>query len=376
MFDPHRLTGDNSREQRQWTQRALALSGGSPANRVKALTSAAWLAFAHYDFDQGRLLAAEALTLARDHDDQLGAATVSFVRGHAAFCEGDLAVARRYLLDALAGFRALDARGRAAWALCYLASLDSGAALDEGGDPADLARAIGYYEAALAVFREVGHQRGEARALHGLAYVAYKQRDLPQALATTQEVLALDWAHRWQVYHYLEDIADIAGRIGRPVIAARLYGAAEAQREDFGRPVEPVFLAEFEQDVAVARRALGEAAFAVAWAAGRGLPPEQAVAVALDPSLRAAAGAARPGSVGSAIAPGSPLTARQAQILPLLAEGKTDREIAAALYLSHRTVEHHVDRLAARLGVRSRAAIVGAAHAAGLLAARPPSSAE
>ena len=41
MFDPHRTTGDNAREQRQWTQRALALSGGSPANRVKALTSAA-----------------------------------------------------------------------------------------------------------------------------------------------------------------------------------------------------------------------------------------------------------------------------------------------------------------------------------------------
>jgi DNA-binding CsgD family transcriptional regulator len=346
---------------------------------VAALTSAAWLAHAHLGFGEGRALADEALTLARLHGDEAGIAMAAFVHGHAAFHEGDLAGSRHYLIEALTRFRVLNARGRVAWTLCYLASLDSRDAIDEGGDPADLARAVGSYEEALAILREVGQVRGIARALHGLAYVTYKQRDLRRALALTQEVLALDWAHQWQVYHYLEDTADIAGRISRPEVAARLYGAAHEQRERDGRPVEPVFRAEFEQDMAVARRALGEAAFEVAWTAGRALTPEQAVAEALDPALLAAvetgpAGVTDP--AGPSHPPGGALTARQAQLLPLLAAGMTDREIAAALFLSHRTVEHHVARLATKLGVRSRAAIVGAAHAAGLIDAPQRSTRE
>ena len=60
-----------------------------------------------------------------------------------------------------------------------------------------------------------------------------------------------------------------------------------------------------------------------------------------------------------------PLTAREAEVLALLAQGRTNREIAARLFISAKTVEHHVSRVLAKLGARTRAEAVAVAAAAG-----------
>ncbi|GAA3447112.1 helix-turn-helix transcriptional regulator [Planomonospora venezuelensis] len=52
------------------------------------------------------------------------------------------------------------------------------------------------------------------------------------------------------------------------------------------------------------------------------------------------------------------LTAQQLQIARLVADGATNREVAARLYLSPRTVEHHLRNVFARLGIRSRVELV------------------
>ncbi|MFD7660635.1 helix-turn-helix transcriptional regulator, partial [Actinosynnema sp. NPDC059797] len=52
--------------------------------------------------------------------------------------------------------------------------------------------------------------------------------------------------------------------------------------------------------------------------------------------------------------PAAELTAQQVRIARLVAEGATNREVAARLFLSHRTVEHHLRNIFAKLGVRSR----------------------
>jgi DNA-binding NarL/FixJ family response regulator len=57
------------------------------------------------------------------------------------------------------------------------------------------------------------------------------------------------------------------------------------------------------------------------------------------------------------------LTAREAEVLALLAEGHTNSEIAERLYLSERTAEHHVSAILTKLDVKSRRDAARAAQA-------------
>ena len=54
--------------------------------------------------------------------------------------------------------------------------------------------------------------------------------------------------------------------------------------------------------------------------------------------------------------PPAGLTAREAEVLRLLAQGWTDAQIAEHLVISVRTVNHHTTSLYSKLGVSSRAA--------------------
>jgi DNA-binding CsgD family transcriptional regulator len=331
---------------------------------VKALTAAAWLAQIRLDLTEGRrlALAEEAVRLARSHDDAMGIAGASYVLGVTAFHANDFAESRRHLEEAVSGFRALNAPGRLGWALCYLASLDSRDAVDEGGDAAAIERAVGYCEEALHLFQGIGQRRGVVRALHGPAYLAYKLRDLQRALTSTQQILALDGEERRPVYHYLEDIA---GRAGRQEFAARLYGAAGEQRARLGMPVEPVYREEYERDLNISRGAMGTAAFADAWAAGHELSRERAIAEALAFALPEAVVAAPDPATAHGLTP------REAEVLRLLAAGHTDRQIAESLVVGRRTVEGHVAHILVKLGVPTRTAAASAAVAAGLVIPQP-----
>jgi DNA-binding NarL/FixJ family response regulator len=131
--------------------------------------------------------------------------------------------------------------------------------------------------------------------------------------------------------------------------------------------------AEYDASLAAARSALGVGDFAAAWAEGRAMPLEQAVADALE-ALAARPG---PGPVDEGGAPAGPgrgrrkrlawgLTEREAEVLRLVAAGKTDRQIAADLVLSERTVGRHLANVYNKLGVSSRAAATAFALRAGL----------
>lgn len=72
-------------------------------------------------------------------------------------------------------------------------------------------------------------------------------------------------------------------------------------------------------------------------------------------------------SMSSAESHPAGLTQRQLEVLELVAEGLTTGEIADRLFLSRRTVEHHVSALLAKLGVSARQQAVKVAEEKGLL---------
>jgi len=61
------------------------------------------------------------------------------------------------------------------------------------------------------------------------------------------------------------------------------------------------------------------------------------------------------------------LSARERQLVTLVAHGRTDAQIAAQLYISVRTVSSHLDRIRDKTGCRRRADLTRLAFSAGLL---------
>ncbi len=123
-----------------------------------------------------------------------------------------------------------------------------------------------------------------ARGLAHLGRALYLQGDRPHARAAFREVLGVI-RETGLAGHTLADCLDwlaaLEAERGRPERAARLFGAAEAQWRASGAVRYPPDRAVYERDVAAVRAALDEGAFAAAWAEGRALGSEDAVAYAL-----------------------------------------------------------------------------------------------
>ena len=104
---------------------------------------------------------------------------------------------------------------------------------------------------------------------------------------------------------------------------------------------------DYEQAVATARLKLGEKVFAAAWAEGRNMSPEQALSAQKpSPDLLSTSPATYPGG----------LTAREVEVLRLLAKGLSDKQIAQQLVISRRTVNAHLTSIYGKLQLSSRSA--------------------
>jgi DNA-binding NarL/FixJ family response regulator len=111
------------------------------------------------------------------------------------------------------------------------------------------------------------------------------------------------------------------------------------------------------------RAQLTEPAFDAAWDEGRTLTFANAVTEARAIAASIAA-QARPAPLDSR---GFDLTPRESDVLRLLVEGHSDREIGEALFIGTRTVQTHVGNLFAKLGVNARAEAAAVAVRRGLV---------
>jgi hypothetical protein len=125
--------------------------------------------------------------------------------------------------------------------------------------------------------------------LHNSAYVVLRQGDGRQAAASFGESLVLyqDLKRKHGVIECLIGLACVAAATvgGQPAPAeraARLFGAAEGLFEATGGGLAAADQAEHDRYLALAREQLDEAVFGAAWAEGRAMTMEQAVAYALE----------------------------------------------------------------------------------------------
>jgi predicted ATPase/DNA-binding CsgD family transcriptional regulator len=235
---------------------------------------------------------------------------------------------------------------------------------------ADAATACSLLEESVALCREMGHQDGLAQSLSALARVEARQDDYAAACALYEESLAICRVLDDQegVAACLEGLAGavaVQGSVGASIGgkeawgasalgAALLWGAAEALRETIGVAIPPVWRADHERSVAAVRTHLGEKAFAATWDEGRAMTPEQALAAQRRAPMPAEQPTAPPAK--SAISYPAGLSARQVEILRLVAQGLTDAQVADRLVLSRYTVSTHLHSIYTKLGVNSRTA--------------------
>ena len=164
---------------------------------------------------------------------------------------------------------------------------------------------------------------------------------------------------------FLGVLAAILHRQGLSVWVARVYGLAEklattSESPRMGGEIFDSLRKQTEAMRAEVRARLGEVAFAQACAEGRTMLIEELLAIP-QPCPPAATSQA-PTSVSH-----DPLTARELEVLRLLAQDLSNQGIAERLVVSRRTVEAHLYSMYEKLGVRSRDAALRVAREHGLL---------
>lgn len=270
-------------EGRSWLERVLERVATSDAAGLPALlhgrvlAASAGLAWLQYDGVAASTLCREALPLVQAAgDDEYVAFSLLIQALSAHFILGQAEMAHAHFREALAVSRSAGDDYHAAMILDCMGLQ----ALSEG----KLAVAGDLFDEAVAVARPLQNPWLTALTLldQGLQRLACGETALARTQITESLRLRLTCADLWGIALSLAGLADVACTGQDAERAARLYGATEELRESIHMFVSPISAPRYQANVATVRAALGEAAFAAAWCAGRALSLPAAVSYAVD----------------------------------------------------------------------------------------------
>jgi non-specific serine/threonine protein kinase len=353
-------------ESRDWFERALAAAPLPSVARARVLYGAGSAASYQGDHDRAVAYLDEALILARSYGEPVIVADTLFALGTEAEDRGEYECGRVHLSEALGLF--LQAGDRAA---AILTQYHLGIVAYGRGDHTT-ARAI--LEEARDFATAHGDDPIEIAANWYLALIAIDARDQLVAASALLRCLelCLTLSQPEGISRVLSIVATLASARDEPLLAARLFGAAAAVAEEIGYVVALPERARFDRARDAVRTVLGTDAIAAALDEGRRLSAGQAAdeamtfarrVIAADPPRTPASPIDLHPEATATIA----LTAREQEVLRLLADGRTNPEIAAALYITPGTARIHVSHILAKLDARTRTEAAAAARHLGLV---------
>ncbi|MFI5509816.1 LuxR family transcriptional regulator [Mycobacterium sp. NPDC051804] len=183
-------------------------------------------------------------------------------------------------------------------------------------------------------------------ALASRAYVAIAQGELEQAGLDARS--ALETAAESHGYMMVPDafecLAYVTADAGNHREAARLLGAADAARQRNGVRRFKIFESDHDTRIAAIQDHLGENDFRAAWDEGASLSIEETIAY-----VQRGRGERRRASSGWAS-----LTRAELDVVKLVSEGLGNKDVAARLFVSPRTVQAHLTHVYTKLGLTSR----------------------
>jgi len=217
----------------------------------------------------------------------------------------------------------------------------------------------------LAAARTAGDLSEQADMLLLMAVAARKGGQLAAARARLRESagLAAFGGYPLRMIDILAQGGYLCAATGRPAEAITLWSAGTAQCQAAGMAEPPQEARDRERPLAEARRALDAQQLAAAQNRGAAMTlaaaVEFAIIMAAEDGPETLTPVARPG-LGK-------LSARERELVTLVAQGRTDVQIAGQLFISVRTVRTHLDRIRDKSGCRRRADLTRLALQEGII---------
>jgi predicted ATPase/DNA-binding CsgD family transcriptional regulator len=339
--------------------RALASTNGDRRNLAYLLHFLGMAAISRQNYREARSLLEESQQYHRQMENQQDLVWSSLYLGQVCFAQDDALRAVTLVEEGLARARTVHYQIGAACSLYLLGRF----ALAQG----DATRARGSLEESLTIFEALGLQSNVAQVLSWLAGTAMALGEMGKAVMLCRNSLARfrQIGDQDSMALCLREWGCQLARRGAHAWAAQLWGVAETLGGATGSArffdLFTLFTAlgeraDYEQLKAAVQAELGDQAFAAAWAEGRAMTSEQAIAAQGKPLLPDRPPTTAGANQQKRSAPPYPaeLTAREVEVLRLVAQGLTDTQIAQTLIISPRTVNAHLRSIFSKLAITSR----------------------